>query len=107
MTHFICAQEYLISPIARLKTSLLLAPLLTGFVLGVASQLQQAALFKWPVYAVLTGLTLMGLLLLLWLTKRHWFSLGLVLTLSAMLGFGLVLAIAKVFALRYHTGHIS
>ena len=91
-----------ISPIARFKVSQLLAsfisPSLLGFVLGVAAQLQQAALFELKVYAVLTVLAVIGLGLLLLLAKSRWLGLGLALFLSAALGFGLTGLRASQFA---------
>lgn len=67
----------------------LVVGLLLGFVAGVAFQLQQAALFESMVYAVLTGMALIGLGLLLWLFRPSWPGWLAAFTLSAILGFGL------------------
>ena len=75
----------------------LVVSLLIGFVLGVAVQLQQVALFEPLIYAVLAATALMGLGLVLrlfpWLFAqqfgRPWFGFLFTLTLSAILGFSL------------------
>ena len=72
--------------------------LLLGFVVGVAVQLQQAALFESLTYAVLTGMALMGLGLMFWLFRSHWPGLLTAFTLSAILGFGLTGVRASSFA---------
>jgi competence protein ComEC len=81
-----------------LKVSRLLGLLLLGFVMGVAAQLQQSALFELPVYAVLTAVGLMGLTLMFWLVRRPWAGWLVAFTLSAALGCGLTGLRAAVFA---------
>ena len=82
-------QDNAISPKPRLDPSQLLAPLLIGFVVGVAVQLQQAALFEWQAYAALTGIAFVGFGLVFWLTKRQPLGFCLTVVMIAMLGFGL------------------
>ena len=72
----------------RGQAAKLMAGLLFGFVVGVAIQLQQAALFEQLSYAAMTTVSLTGIGLLLRMATRRWLGLLLALVLSATLGFG-------------------
>lgn len=74
--------------VIRIAPSRLFGSLLAGFVVGVAVQLQQAALFDERSYAVLAAISLV---LLLWLLrlKSLWFGVALALVLTSALGFSL------------------
>ena len=76
----------------------LLGAVLPGFVVGVAVQLQQAALFELHMYAALAAVPLLGLGLLLWHARPGMFTLCMAFVLSAALGFGLTGLRASVFA---------
>ena len=79
-----------------------LVGLMLGFVLGVAIQLQQAALFELQTYQVLIGAALTGLLLVLGLLhrlfRRPWVGWLCAFMLAAVLGFGLTGLRASAFA---------
>ena len=85
-------KRHFISPSPRRTLSQLLAPLLLGFVVGVAVQLQQTALLEGLAYAALTGIGLVSGGLLIGLFRRfwrRWIALALAFLLAAMIGFGL------------------
>ncbi len=86
----------------HLRLVRLFVGLLIGFVMGVAVQLQQTALFELLTYAILMGMALIGLGLALWLFpwlfKRPWLAWLAAITLSVILGFGLTGVRASSFA---------
>ena len=78
-----------ITTISHLSARKWFGALLSGFVVGVAVQLQQSVLYTLQFYLILTGMALLGLGILLWLVRRSWPGLLLAFALSAGLGFGL------------------
>ena len=76
-------------PDVGVRTARLLAGLLSGFVVGVAAQLQQAELFSFLTYTAFIATALVGIACVLRFFRRPWFRLCLVFLLAAGSGYGL------------------